>query len=74
MRSATRAATTVTVTVEVDDELCIEVVDDGNGIPANVTGSGLTNLRHRAEEAGGAFSIAAGADGGTVLRWSVPLP
>ena len=50
-------ATTLTVNVAVGDDLCIDVVDDGRGIPADVTGSGLTNLRRRAEDAGGQFSI-----------------
>jgi signal transduction histidine kinase len=41
-------ATTLIVNVTVGDDLCIDVVDDGKGIPADVTGSGLTNLRRRA--------------------------
>ena len=47
----------LTVNVVVDDELCIEIIDDGRGIPADVTGSGLTNLRQRAEDAGGNFTV-----------------
>jgi signal transduction histidine kinase len=67
-------ASTLTVTVTVDDDLSIEVVDNGQGIPGDITGSGLTNLRRRAEEAGGSFVIDSGPTGGTVLRWSAPLP
>lgn len=67
-------ARTLTVTLRVEDELQIEVVDDGRGMPADVTASGLTNLRRRAADVGGAFSVSAGPDGGTVLRWSAPLP
>lgn len=67
-------ATDVTVTVTVDDELRIEVSDNGCGIPDDITGSGTANLRSRAAENGGSFDLIGGADGGTVLRWSAPLP
>jgi signal transduction histidine kinase len=67
-------ARTLALTVAVDDDLRIEVTDDGKGITGDITGSGLTNLRHRAQECGGEFSIQDAPGGGTVLRWSVPLP
>ncbi|WP_099022131.1 GAF domain-containing sensor histidine kinase [Mycolicibacterium palauense] len=67
------AATTLTVTVTVKDELTIDVVDNGVGIPDSVTSSGLANLRQRADEVGGAFAIERPATGGTALRWSAPL-
>ncbi|WP_159229249.1 GAF domain-containing sensor histidine kinase [Mycolicibacterium vanbaalenii] len=67
-------ANNLAVSVTVEDELCIEVSDDGRGLPAEVTGSGLTNLRRRAEDVGGAFSVESSPRGGTVLRWSAPLP
>lgn len=67
-------ARTLTITVRVEDELLIEVVDDGRGIPADVTPSGLTNLRRRAADAGGDFSVGEAQGGGTVLRWTAPLP
>jgi signal transduction histidine kinase len=67
-------ATTLTVTVAVGDDLCIEVIDDGKGIADDITPSGLTNLRQRAEDAGGSFSFDATAAGGTKLRWCAPLP
>lgn len=66
-------AGTLTVAVKVEDELSIEVRDDGCGIPDGVTCSGLTNLRRRAEQAGGSFDIDSAPDGGTVLRWCAPL-
>ncbi|MGV0792264.1 GAF domain-containing protein [Mycolicibacterium sp. XJ1819] len=66
-------ATTLTVTVKVEDDLWIEVVDNGCGMPADVTVSGLANLRRRAEEVGGELNLADTADGGTTLRWSAPL-
>jgi signal transduction histidine kinase len=67
-------ATTLAITVNVADELSIEVADNGRGLSGNITGSGLTNLRKRAEEAGGVFSIENTASGGALLRWSAPLP
>lgn len=66
-------ATTLTVRVRVDDDLCIEVGDDGCGMPGEVTGSGLTNLKRRAEDAGGQFAVETLPSGGTLLRWSAPL-
>jgi signal transduction histidine kinase len=67
-------ATTLSVTVAVGDDLRIDVVDDGCGMPADVTGSGLANLRRRAEDAGGHLSIEPSPTGGTQLRWCAPLP
>lgn len=66
-------ASALTVQVTVDDDLRIEVTDDGCGMPDDVTGSGLTNLRHRAEQAGGTFTIESSTGQGTSLRWSAPL-
>jgi signal transduction histidine kinase len=66
-------ATTLSVSVTVDDELVVEVVDNGCGISGEITGSGLTNLQERAQVLGGSFAIESVAMGGTSLRWSVPL-
>lgn len=66
-------ATTMTVGVRVDDNLTIEVTDDGRGLPDDITGSGLTNLRNRAREAGGDFTVERRPAGGTLLRWWAPL-
>jgi signal transduction histidine kinase len=67
-------ATSLAVTVSVADDLCIEVVDDGRGIPDDVTGSGLRNLHERAADASGNFAVEALPVRGTKLRWCVPLP
>ena len=67
-------AQSLSITVRVEDELAIEVVDDGCGMPAEVTPSGLINLRRRAYDVGGDFTVAGAEGGGTVLRWSAPLP
>ncbi|HYO02955.1 MAG TPA: GAF domain-containing sensor histidine kinase [Mycobacterium sp.] len=67
-------ATDLTVLVTVADDLSIEVTDNGCGIGEIVTPSGLANLRRRAEDSGGTFGVAKATAGGTVLRWSAPLP
>ena len=66
-------ATSLAISVVVDDNLCIDVVDNGRGITGDITGSGLTNLRQRATDAGGALSLEAVNGGGTRLQWCVPL-
>lgn len=66
--------TTLTVAVSVDDDLTVEVHDNGKGIGADVTESGLTNLRRRAADVGGSFSVLAAPSGGTHLTWRAPLP
>lgn len=64
----------VRVDVKVGKRVDIEVVDDGVGlVNASSAGSGLRNLDSRARRLGGEFQISAGAAGGTVLHWTVPL-
>jgi signal transduction histidine kinase len=65
--------TSVTLTVEAGDELLIEVVDDGVGIPPGAARSGLRNLEDRAGECGGELAVRPGPSGGTRLSWRVPL-
>lgn len=68
-------ATTVTISISVADDLTVVITDDGVGMPADVSASGLDNLRSRARECGGHMLIEpATAAGGTVLTWSAPLP
>lgn len=64
---------TVTIDVGIGDELTILVRDNGGGLPADVIPSGLANLARRAVESDGRCRVEAGARGGTVVRWSVPL-
>ena len=66
-------ATAVQVTVTVEDELVIEVKDDGRGISDRTKRSGLMNMRYRARKANGSFSVETPQTGGTVLRWTAPL-
>ncbi|OBY32687.1 GAF domain-containing sensor histidine kinase [Mycolicibacter kumamotonensis] len=66
-------ATELSVQIKVEDDLAIEVTDNGRGLPEVLTPSGLDNLRQRAAQAGGTFSVESAPGGGTVLRWSAPL-
>lgn len=53
----------------------LSVRDDGRGIPpGHHPGGGLTNMADRAARWGGRCVVEPDADGGTHLRWSVPLP
>jgi signal transduction histidine kinase len=64
----------VVVRVEVGSDLVVEVQDDGVGIPGDSTRrSGLANLENRAARRGGTVEVRALPEGGTDLRWSVPL-
>ncbi len=66
-------ATRLAVTVKVGDDVCIEVIGNGRGLPGDITGSGLSSLHHRTQQAGGVLTIADAPGGGTLLRWSAPL-
>ncbi|OIJ88514.1 histidine kinase [Streptomyces colonosanans] len=69
-------AAAVDVSVEASGTaLRLWVADDGRGIDPTVTRrSGLGNLRRRAEELGGTFTLASNKPSGTVVEWVVPLP
>lgn len=75
-------ATVIAVTVSAADDLQVTVADNGCGMPDTVVRSGLKNLAERAESCGGALHVesvirkadaAPAADGGTTIRWVVPL-
>ena len=66
-------ASRVDVRLAVGDEVVLTVVDDGVGLPDDVTPSGLRNIAARAEQLGGTCSVVAGETGGTTVRWIVPL-
>ena len=68
------AATSLAISVVVEDDLCIDVVDNGCGISSDITGSGLTNLGQRAADVGGTLTVETTPEGGTRLRWRAPLP
>jgi two-component system, NarL family, sensor histidine kinase DevS len=63
----------VEVAVECGDDLLLRVRDNGKGIAEGGRRSGLANLADRAAELGGTFTVRPGENGGTDLRWRVPL-
>jgi signal transduction histidine kinase len=73
------AATRVEVTVDVDADrlLTVQVTDNGTGIPAEGRRSGLRNMADRAEKLGGELRLAPADPGapspGTRLEWRVPV-
>jgi signal transduction histidine kinase len=66
-------AGTVTVTLDVADDVVVDVVDNGVGIDPGAPRSGLRNLEERARRRGGDATAVSLPDGGTRLRWHVPL-
>ncbi|HTK63707.1 MAG TPA: ATP-binding protein, partial [Pseudonocardia sp.] len=50
----------------------LEVIDNGCGLGPTTRRSGLGNLRHRAENHGGTFTLTGNEPSGTRLTWSVP--
>lgn len=70
-------ASRVSVTVAVmAGQIVLEVVDDGDGLdPQAATrgGNGLGNMHERATDLGGTCELRAGATGGTVLDWRIPV-
>lgn len=67
-------ASELSVTVSLDDNLVIDVTDNGVGFPEIVARSGLRNLDQRAAEAGGSCTLTRPDAGGTRLAWTAPLP
>ncbi|CAM5286447.1 GAF domain-containing sensor histidine kinase [Mycolicibacterium aubagnense] len=67
-------ASSLTIEVNVADELVVNVLDDGRGIPAdNQRRSGLENMSRRAQQLGGTCEFLTPASGGTHVCWTVPL-
>jgi signal transduction histidine kinase len=66
----------VTVDVDPDGILAVQVADDGTGIPETTHRSGLRNLARRAEKLGGELRLQPAHPGapapGTRLEWRVP--
>ena len=62
-----------TVTLDVADEVVVEILDDGHGIDPRAARSGLRNLEQRARQHGGEVVVEALPEGGTRLRWSARL-
>lgn len=74
-------ASSVTIDMTVtDDNLTLEVVDDGNGFDttispggANLTSHGLVNMALRAESLKGTATVTSRPGEGTTVLWTVPL-
>lgn len=62
------------VRLSIPDDLCLEVTDDGRGLPNMVqAGVGLTSMRERAEELGGMCVTEVLPQGGTGVMARLPL-
>ncbi len=62
------------VRLSLPGDLCLEVMDDGRGLPGVVrAGVGLTSMRERAEELGGTWRTIALPQGGTGVLALLPL-
>jgi signal transduction histidine kinase len=67
-------ASTCVVTLRVADEACLEITDNGRGLPADLRwGVGMSSMRERAAELGGVCQIEPAAGGGTRVCVSLPL-
>jgi len=66
-------ATSATVRIHADQELILEVADDGRGLAVDhPIGVGLRSMRERAEELGGTLTVSNPSEGG--LRVCAQLP
>jgi signal transduction histidine kinase len=75
IKHAGRAQARVTLRY-LDDELEVEVADDGRGPPgraADGSGLGIIGMRERVEAHGGRLDAGAGTNGGFLVRASLPL-
>lgn len=70
------AATAVHITIQAsDDEVTMEICDNGKGFDPARTGSGglgLVSMRERLEKMGGRFELITSPGAGTTLRVSSP--
>ncbi len=75
-RHAGASQVDVTVDVDPDGILAVQVTDNGTGIPARTSRSGLRNLASRAEKLGGELRLSPADPGamtpGTRLEWRIP--
>ncbi len=62
------------VRLSLPDDLCLEILDDGRGLPGAVrAGVGLISMRERAEELGGQCTAETLPQGGTGITAHLPL-
>lgn len=63
------------VRLDVTDEVRLEIIDDGIGVPeAHTAGVGLFSMRERAAELGGTYAVERAPEGGTRVLVRLPLP
>ena len=63
------------IRLSLESGLCLEITDDGDGLPADFhAGVGITSMRERAAELGGECKIELGALHGTRVWACLPLP
>ena len=80
VRHSGASVCTVYLDMERAGVLCVEVRDDGRGMPDSQensptgTGVGLTSMRERAKELGGSLVVETLSEGGTRVRARLPLP
>jgi signal transduction histidine kinase len=68
-------AHTCHIRLSLESGLCLEITDDGDGMPTDKhAGVGLTSMRERAAELGGEFKIEPGRTHGTRVWARLPLP
>lgn len=72
VRHARAGSAAIDVDVE-SSRLAVRVTDDGVGVTDPGAGNGLTNMRRRAKDRGGEFTMSSAEPRGTVLTWIVPL-
>jgi signal transduction histidine kinase len=65
-------ATSVSIQLDVADDICLEVTDDGRGLGSGTAGNGLRNIRERAELLGGSCAVRSEPGRGTTVTWTVP--
>lgn len=68
-------ASAVTVRIELEESLVLEVVDDGSGFEPDqlAVGRGLENIRDRVRAVGGALEIRSAPGEGTTIAVDVPM-
>jgi signal transduction histidine kinase len=67
-------ASQCTLRLKLEDELCLEIMDNGVGLPAQPSsGVGLASMRERTAELGGEFSLQSKPGAGTHLTIRLPL-
>ncbi|MFF0050802.1 CHASE3 domain-containing protein [Streptomyces sp. NPDC005498] len=68
-------ASEISIRLELTDELCIEVADDGiGGVDRATAGTGITGLAERVAAFDGTLSIDSPPGGGTAIRARIPIP